>query len=134
MATTRTSGSRSRKAADAPPAEQTTAPTAQVSGDESSPLEDLRDIQRRALTGGGNEDHVTVRLCIDASDADGVRFFDESLPVSLARALIDPTVGTFFIPIQGNGRMKPPRARSHWLHTQYIRELIFLDDLPEENT
>lgn len=90
----------------------------------------LADLQRVAR--GTEETRINVRLYIDSSDADGVRHFDESLPVSLVRAILDPGVGDLFIPVQGNGRLKPPRARGHWLHTGYIREVLLLDELPEE--
>jgi len=90
------------------------------------------DYQRHALSGAPGEDKILVRLCIDCSDADGVRAFDESLPVSLVRALINPEVANFFIPIEGAARPKPPRAKQHYLHSQYIREIILLADLPEE--
>lgn len=90
------------------------------------------ELQRHVESGGMGEDHIAVRLLIDASDADGVRHFDEDLPVSVVRALLNPEVGNFFLPISGAGRMKPPRARGHYLHTQYIREIILLDKLPGE--
>lgn len=93
--------------------------------------ESLLDLQRLAA-GSNGEDRIAVRLVIDASDADGVRHFDESLPLTLVRALLNPDVGNFFLPIEGNGRFKPPRAKGHYLHTQYIREIILLDVLPEE--
>ncbi len=75
---------------------------------------------------------LNVQLLISGSDADGVRCLNEQLPVSLVRAILDPTIDNFFIPIKGAERMKPPRVKSHWLHTTYIREIFLLDDLPEE--
>ncbi len=72
-----------------------------------------------------------MQLLIDGSDADGVRVFNEALPVALIRAILDPEVANFFIPIKGSERMKSPRVKSHWLHTSYIREIFLLDKLPE---
>jgi hypothetical protein len=89
-------------------------------------------VQRHALSGGQGEDHITVQLLIDGSDADGVRQFDETLPISVVRAILDPTVDNFFIPIEGKARPKPRAAKRHFLHTSYIREVILLGDLPEE--
>lgn len=145
MASARATISRSRRPVAEVPAEQTTAPTEEqaateprlravkpADGQSSPPMGDLRELQRRALAGNPDEDRINVRLCIDGSDADGVRFFDETLPVSLVRAILNPMIGNFFIPIRGDGRTKPPRARGHWLHTQYIREIVLLDELPEE--
>lgn len=90
----------------------------------------LADLQRVAR--GSDETRINVRLYLDSSDADGVRHFDEALPVSIVRAILDPGVGDLFIPVQGFGRLKPPRAKGHWLHTGYIREVLLLDELPEE--
>lgn len=90
------------------------------------------ELQKQVLAGGRGEDLINVRLVIDGSDADGVRHFDETLPISVVQALIDPEVENFYVPIKGMGRLKPPRARQHYLHSQYIREIILLDDLPEE--
>lgn len=90
-------------------------------------------IQRRAAKGGEGEDKINVRLLIDGSDADGIRSYDESLPVSLVRAILNPNIADFFIPIQGNGRMKPAITKSHWLHTSYIREVLVFGELPEED-
>lgn len=92
----------------------------------------LKELQRLAARGGDGEDKITVRLLIDGSDADGVRFFDETLPVALVRAILDPTIDNFFIPILGAARMKPRMAQSHWLHTSFIREVVLLGELPEE--
>lgn len=90
------------------------------------------DVQRHALAGGNGEDCITVQLLIDGSDADGVRQFDESLPVSVVRAILDPAVADFFVPIAGYARPKARAAKQHFLHTSYIREVILLGDLPEE--
>lgn len=90
------------------------------------------EVQRHALSGGQGEDHLTVQLLIDGSDADGVRQYDETLPISVIRAILDPTVDNFFIPIEGKARPKPRSAKRHFLHTSYIREVILLGDLPEE--
>lgn len=89
-------------------------------------------LQRRAAKGGEGEDKLNVRLLIDGSDADGIRAYDEQLPVSLVRAILDPQVADFFIPIQGNGRMKPAITKSHWLHTSYIREVLVFGELSLE--
>lgn len=89
-------------------------------------------LQRTLMQGDEDEPRINVRLYIDASDADGVRFFDEALPVSLVRAILAPQIADFFIPIQGSARMKPPRAKGHFLHTSYIREITLLDELPPE--
>jgi hypothetical protein len=143
MASARSTVSRPRKPVAEMPAEQATESTEQATeprlralkpsgGQSVPPLDGLRELQRRAVAKDHSEDTINVRLCIDGSDADGVRFFDELLPVSLVRALIDPAIANFFIPVRGDGRTKPPRARGHWLHTQYIREIILLDELPEE--
>ncbi len=88
-----------------------------------------KDLQRLAASGQG-EDMINVQLIIDGSDADGVRAFNESLPANLVRAILDPEVADFFIPIKGSERMKSPRVKSHWLHTSYIREILLLNDLP----
>lgn len=94
-----------------------------------APPESPATLQRRAARGGESENTINVRLLIDGSDADGIRAFDESLPVSLVRAILDPQVADFFIPIQGNGRMKPAITQSHWLHTSYIREVLVFGEL-----
>jgi len=84
-------------------------------------------------TGGDGEPQINVRLLIDGSDADGIRQYDELLPLAIVRAILDPEILDFFIPIAGNGRTKPPRTKSHWLHTGYIREVLVLDELPQES-
>ena len=91
-----------------------------------------KELQRHVLRGGSGEDKLNVMLLIDGSDADGVRTYNEALPVSVIRALLDPDIKDFFIPIAGTDRMKPPRAKGHYLHSGYIREIILLDALPEE--
>lgn len=90
------------------------------------------DVQAHVLAGGRGEDSLNVQLYIDGSDAEGIRCYDENLPVSVIRALIDPNVADFFIPIAGHARTKPRAARQHFLHTSYIREIILLGDLPPE--
>jgi hypothetical protein len=91
---------------------------------------DLKMLQRTRHHGA--EDTINCRIYIDGSDADGVRAFDEALPVSLVRAILNPNVADFFIPIQGTARMKPPRATRHYLHTRYIREILLLNELPPD--
>ena len=90
------------------------------------------ELQKHILRGAPGEARINIRLHIDASDADGVRFFDEMLPVSVVRAILAPEVADFFIPVQAVARMKPPRAKGHFLHTSYIREITLLDALPPE--
>jgi hypothetical protein len=89
-------------------------------------------LQRHAIKGAPGDGQITVRLYINGNDDDAVRFFDESLPTSIVRAIISPEVADFYIPIEGRARMKPPRAKAHFLHTSSIRELVLLDELPEE--
>ena len=90
------------------------------------------ELQQHVMRGAPGEARLNVRLHIDGSDADGVRCFDETLPVSIVRAILAPNVADFFIPVQATARMKPPRAKGHFLHTSYIREITLLDELPEE--
>lgn len=90
----------------------------------------LKDLQKLAARGGDGESMVNVQLLIDGSDADGVRCYNEQLPAALVRAILDPQIADFFIPIKGSERMKSPRVKAHWLHTSYIREVLQLDELP----
>lgn len=79
------------------------------------------------------EDRLSVILILASpSDADGIRSYSERLPITLLRGILDPNVADFFIPIEGSARLKPPRAKSHWLHTSQIREIVLLDELPDE--
>lgn len=91
-----------------------------------------KDLQRITVQGGSGEALLNVRLLIDGSDADGIRAYDELLPVSVIHAILDPEVKDFFILIQGTARPKPPRCKGHWFHTSYIREIYLFDELPPE--
>ena len=96
-----------------------------------SPPGDPREIQRQAITGDQSaEDRINVRLLINGSDDDGIRAYDEQLPVSILRAILDPGVGDFYVPIEGSARTKPPRTKAHFLHTSAIREILILDAYP----
>lgn len=68
---------------------------------------------------------VSVRLIIDE-----VNHYDESLPVEVVRGLLSPSVPDFFILIKGIKQI--PREKAHYLHTSYIREVLLLDELPEQ--
>ena len=96
---------------------------------QDTPPDDPAAIQRRVARGAQGEDRINVRLLITGSDDDGIRAYDEQLPMSLVRALLDPDIADFFIPIAGTARTKPPRTKSHWLHTGAIREILILDDV-----
>lgn len=92
----------------------------------------LKDLQKLASSKEPGEDLITVRLHLSTGDVDGIRWFDEQLPVSVVRAILDPSIPDFFIPVRGTARMKPPIARGHWLYTLYVSEIILFGDLPEE--
>jgi len=68
---------------------------------------------------------MNVRLIVDE-----VNHYDETLPVEVVRGLLSPSVPDFFILIQGIRQI--PREKAHYLHTSYIREVLLLDELPEE--
>ena len=68
---------------------------------------------------------MNVRLIMDE-----VNHYDETLPVEVVRGLLSPSVPDFFILIKGIKQI--PREKAHYLHTFYIREVLLLDELPEE--
>jgi hypothetical protein len=70
---------------------------------------------------------INVRLIIDET-----HFYDELLPIEAVRGLLSPDVPDFFILIKGLKQI--PREKGHYLHTSYIREVLLLDELPEEST
>jgi hypothetical protein len=85
-----------------------------------------RELQANAVNAKPGEDNlINVRLSLSE-----IENYDEQLPESIVRALLDPDVADFFIPIEARGR-RIPRAKGHYLHTAFIREIILLDDLPE---
>ena len=85
-----------------------------------------RELQATAINAKpGEHNLVNVRLSLSE-----IENYDEQLPEPIVRALLDPDVPDFFIPIQTPGR-RIPRAKGHYLHTAFIRELILLDELPE---
>lgn len=130
-----------RKAVAQIPAEQTTAPTEPGATEprlravkaptqrQSPPPDSPVSLQRRAVKGSEGEDKINIRLLINGSDDDGIRSYDEQLPVSIVRAILSPEIADFFIPIAGTARTKPPRTRAHFLHTSAIREVLILDDV-----
>ena len=73
--------------------------------------------QKHALKGGPGEDKINVQLYINTDGTDGIRWYDEALPVSVVQAILDPRIEDFFIPIAGTSRMKSPRSTGHYLHT-----------------
>ena len=119
---------KTRKSRAAPSA--TIETIAQAEAPQRSPLAQLQQIAQGKEQ--PEEARINVRLLIAGSDADGIRHFDELLPSSVVRAILDPEIANFFIPIQGQGRLKPPRTKAHWLHTSYIREVLLFDELSEE--
>ncbi len=72
-------------------------------------------------------DLINVRLIIDETN-----HYNELLPVEVVRAIIDPDVPDCFIQISGRPRIAPARCTRHFVHTSYIREILLLDELPEE--
>lgn len=68
---------------------------------------------------------LNVRLIMSETD-----FYDESLPIDVVRGLLSPVVDNFFILIKGKQQI--PGAKGHFLQTSFIREVILLNDLPEE--
>ena len=88
---------------------------------------DPKSLQSFLLSGDtAGYDLINVRLSL--SDVEN---YDELLPSVLVRALIDPDVPDFFIPIKAVNR-RLLRAKRHYLHTAFVRELILLDELPDE--
>lgn len=75
---------------------------------------------------------ISVRIFIDGSDADGIRYFDELLPVSTVRTLLDPLAPAFFISVQSPARLKPPTVKKHLINSRYIREIMLFSELPGE--
>jgi hypothetical protein len=149
MVSTRTRPRPQRKVVAEIPAEQPTAPIEPGATEprlravkapvqrEAAPPDSPVVLQRRAARGELAEDKINVRLLITGSDDDGIRAYDEQLPISIVRAILSPEISDFFIPIVGSARTKPPRTKSHWLHTSAIREVLILDDVdlfPEEAT
>jgi hypothetical protein len=85
-----------------------------------------RDLQATALNAKpGEHNLINVRLSLSE-----IENYDEQLPEQIVRALLDPEVPDFFIPIQTPGR-RIPRTKMHLIHTAFIRELILFDELPE---
>ena len=89
-------------------------------------------LQREAERASASVEKIAVRLILASpSDADGIRHYDEELPIQLVRGILSPTVADFFIPIEGAARTKPPATKKHYLHTSQIREVLLFGELPE---
>jgi hypothetical protein len=81
----------------------------------------------QSLIKNPSHERINVRLILDEN-----LFYDEKLPVDVVRAIISPDVPDCFIQINTMPRNNPERSTAHYIHTSYIREILLLDELPEE--